>query len=127
MKRTNKRINLMNDEQYELSTDLDRRAEKQVGKAVKSRPCLSSNVFRWSEFVRFPLPLVSERGGHGLAFATRKMMIEFATFINTVVKNNQPLAPRCKRGAVRFFERDGRSLDLFCLLFCVKAKRVSGV
>ena len=26
----------------------------------------------------------------------------------------------------KFFERDGRSLDLFCLLFCVKAKRVSG-
>ena len=28
-----------------LPTDLDRRAEKQVRKAVKSRPCLSSNVF----------------------------------------------------------------------------------
>ncbi len=25
-----------------------------------------------------------------------------------------------------FFELSGRSLDLFCLLFCVKAKRVSG-
>ena len=29
--------------------------------------------------------------------------------------------------ARKFFERSGCSLDIFCLLFCVKTKRVSGV
>ena len=53
-----------------VGVDLVRWAEKQVRKAFKNRPCLSSDVFRRNEFGRFQLfeRKFFEWSGHSLEF-----------------------------------------------------------
>ena len=76
-----------------LPTDLVRRAEKQVRRAIKNRTL-------------FELPRLK----------IAEVSLDDSAFITQVF--------RVKRA--HFDRLSDHSLELFCLLFCVKAKRVSG-